>query len=125
MPQAARTAGHAAAKAEAEKLDRYPPAGGRAVWPVAHETWGGLGEQAEQFLAMCAAAATRRAHRRGRTPGNCLRRWKAQLDATLHRSIAAQLTSARVGLPGRARRRRRPVSLAALEEKCPLGADGH
>ena len=28
-----------------------------------------------------------------RLPGNCLRRWRAQLDAALHRGVAAQLAS--------------------------------
>ena len=52
QPAASHTAGAAAARAEKEKEDRYPPASGRYVWPVAHETWGRLGQQAEHLLDM-------------------------------------------------------------------------
>ena len=120
QPAAARVAGHAAAQAEREKFVTYPPAGGRSIIAVAHETWGRLGEQAEQLLAACNAAATRQAYRRGRLPGNSLRRWRAQLDAALHRGIASQLVSARCGLPGRRRRRVAPIDVAVLETRCPL-----
>ena len=68
----------------------------------------------------CAAATARRAYRRGRLPGNCLRRWRSQLDAALHRGIAAQLVSARFGLPGRGRRRHALADLTVLEARCPL-----
>ena len=122
-PASEQVAGSAAARAEAEKEDKYPAARGRAVWPVAHETWGRLGEQAEQLLVVIAAAAARRAYRRGRTAGTELRRWRAQLDAALQRSVAAQLSSALHGLPGRARRRRQgPRDLRCLEGACKLGA---
>ena len=120
MPAAARVHGHAAEDAEDEKAAKYPPRGGRSVIAVAHETWGRLGSSAEQLLATCAAIAARREHRRGRTAGNCLRRWRAQLDAELHRSVAAQLAAARHGLPGRRRRRPAPADRAALEQQCPL-----
>jgi hypothetical protein len=119
-PAAAREPGHVASVAEKEKSARYPDASGRAVWPVAHETWGRLGARAEQLLEACAAAAARQAYRRGRLPGNCLRRWRAQLDAALHRGIAAQLMAARFGLPGRRRRRRAPADVAQLEARCPI-----
>ena len=120
QPGAANAAGFAAAKAESEKDERYPCQSGRSVWPIAHETWGRLGSQAEALLQVCAAAAARRAYRRGRLPGNCLRRWRARLDATLHRSIAAQLSAARGGLPGRHCRRPAPVDKACLEARCRL-----
>ena len=120
QPAAALEAGAAAQKAEQEKDDRYPSSSGRVIWPVAHETWGRLGIQAEQLLEACAAAAARRAHRRGRLPGPSLRRWRARLDATLHRSIGAQLASARLGMPGRACRRAAPADHACLEARCGL-----
>ncbi|CAE8618940.1 unnamed protein product [Polarella glacialis] len=120
QPAAARTAGHAAAQGEREKHATYPAAGGRSIWAIAHETWGRLGAQAEQLLKTCAAVAARRAWRRGRAPGNCLRRWRAQLDAALRRGIAAQLAAARCGLPGKQRRRQAPADRADLEARCPL-----
>ena len=101
QPEASRQTGWASSRAEKDKKDRYPTAAGREVWPSAHETWGRLGDLAEQFLESCAAAASRRAWRAGRLPGNCIRRWHAQLDAELHRGVAMQLAAARYGLPGR------------------------
>ena len=120
LPGAAQEHGSAARHAEIEKLRKYPAAHGRAVWPIAHETWGRLGDRAEQLLSICAAIAARKAHRRGRAPGNSLRRWRAQLDAALHRGIAAQLVAAREGLPGKKRRRTAPADRALLEGRCPL-----
>ena len=120
MPTAARVYGHAAGEAEKEKEKKYPAGGGRRIIAVAHETWGRLGNSAEHLLQACAGAAARRAYRRGRLPGGHLRRWRAQLDATLHRGIASQLAAARHGLPGW---RRRPPSCsghAQLEASCPL-----
>ena len=113
-------AGAVAAKAEKEKHDRYPSASGRSVLPVAHETWGRLGEEAESLLLACAAAASRRAWRFGRLPGNPLRRWRAQLDAALHRGVAMQLAVARHGLPGRPCIKQAPADLAILESQCTL-----
>ena len=120
QPGASEAEGHAAAKGEQEKVARYPSSGGRCVWPLAHETWGRLGSEAECFLQACAAVAARRAYRCGRLPGACLRWWRARLDATLHRSIAAQLSAARWGLPGRKRHRTGPVDRACLEARCCL-----
>ena len=88
QPEAATRSGHAAARGEKDKLDRHPPAGGRQVWPVAHESWGRLGGMAEQLLESCAAAASSPAWRAGRLPGNPIKRWRAQLDAEIHRGIA-------------------------------------
>ena len=121
QPLASNAAGSAAEQAEKEKIEKYPSSGGRCVVAAAHETWGRLGVQAEDLLLHCAAAVRRRHLRRGRTSGNCLRRWRAQLDAALMRGIAAQLTSARFGLPGRVRRRVPPESAMQLEACCPLG----
>ena len=121
QPAASLSAGSTAREAEREKDERYPARAGRCVWPVAHETWGRLGERAEALLVLCAAAVTRRAHRRGRMPGNCLRRWRAQLDAALMRGVAAQLVSSRHGVPGRARKHLMPQDPARLEELCALG----
>ena len=120
MPAAARTHGFAAEQADIEKTEKYPASGGRSVLAVAHETWGRLGSGAEQLLAACAGVAARRAYRRGRLAGNCLGRWRAQLDAELHRNIAAQLAAAHVGLPGRRRRHAAPAGAADLEGRCPL-----
>ena len=96
QPGAARCSGYAAAQAEVEKETKYQAAGRRSLWPIAHETWGRLGHHAEQLLLTCSAVASRRAYRRGRAPGNCLRRGRAQLDGALHRSIALELASASV-----------------------------
>jgi hypothetical protein len=114
-PAAERTPASAASKAEAEKRERYPPAGGRQVWPVAHETWGRLGPAAEQLLQLCASAAARRAHRRGKVSGGELRRWRARLDGCLQRAVAMQQASAVRGLPGKRPVRVRPLDLHALE----------
>ena len=122
-PASERHAGACAQRAEAEKRDRYPAAGGRAVIPIVHETWGRLGTTAEDLLLALSAAAARRAYRRGRTAGPDLRKWRARLDAALQRSIAAQLDAAWNGLPGRPRQRRAPADLEALERCCPLSAD--
>ena len=105
----------AAAHAEQDKFDRYPAAGGRQVWPVAYEVYGRAGEQAEQLLELLAAAARRRAHRRGKAAGQELQRWRARLDAVLQRAVAAQVLSARVGLPGRRLFRRKPLDITAIE----------
>ena len=105
-PASEKTAGAACVRAAEDKHGRYGAAGGREIWPVAHETWGRLGTEAEHLLAVCAAAAARRAYRRGQLTGGCLRRWRVQLDGALQRGIAAQLFSARHGLPGRKARRR-------------------
>ena len=118
-PQAESKPGHAACQAEKEKWDKYPSTS-REIWPIAHETWGRLGPQAEDFLVFCAAAARRRAHRRGRAAGTELKRWRAALDACLHKGIAGQLVSARLGLPGKSAYRRRPQDLAALEAFSPV-----
>ena len=120
QPGAASFWGHAAAKAEQEKHEKYPARMGRSVWAIAHETWGRLGYDAEQLLVTCSAAASRRSYRRGRVPGNCLRRWRAQLDAILHRGIVAQLDAARFGLPGRSKHRKAPVDCSALEANSAL-----
>ena len=56
-------AGSAAQASEKEKYDRYPSNAGRSVLPAAHETWGRLGQVAEDLLAHSAAAATWRAYR--------------------------------------------------------------
>ena len=114
--------GACAEKAEGEKHERYPASGGRFVWPMAHETWGRLGAQAEILLQTLAAAAARRAYRRGRVGGNELRHWCAQLDATLQRSIAAQLTSAHFGLPGRSSTRRGPLDVEFVRCGCPIAS---
>jgi hypothetical protein len=119
-PAAEKTAGAAACKAEKEKLDRYPPANGRQVWPVTHETWGRLGPAAEQLLQACASAAARRAHRRGKVSGGELRRWRARLDGCLQRAVAMQQASAARGLPGRRPVRARPLDLHALEASCDV-----
>ena len=118
--KAAEQPGSAAEKAEGEKSDKYPAAAGRCVWPIAHETWGRLGHHAEAFLQMCASAATRREFRRGRLPGNNLARWRAQLDAALHRAVAMQLAVARSGMPGKKPHRSRRPPNAELEVSCPL-----
>ena len=110
----------AATKAENEKREKYPAASGKSVWPVVHETWGRLGTLAELFLQTCAAAARRRAHRRGRVSGGELRRWRAKLDGALQRAVALQLVAARRGLPGRRPHRRRPLDLEVLEASVPV-----
>ena len=119
MPSAARAYGHAADEAH-EKAKKYLSANGRRGIAVAHETWGRLGSSAEHLLSACAGVASRRAHRRGRLPGGCLNRWRAQLDAALHRNVAAQLSAAWHGLPGKRPLSLPPSSRAELEARCPL-----
>ena len=115
LAKATEVPGAAAAAGEAEKEQRYPQSGGRRVWPVIYEAFGRAGDAAEQLLQILAAAYRRRAHRRGRACGMEIQRWRARLDATLQRGIAAQLVSARLGLPGRRTFRRRPLDMAAVE----------
>ena len=113
--QASTTPGHAAAVGETEKHDRYPPAQGREVVAVVHETWGRLGSEAEDFLMRLAAAARRRGYRRGRDPANTLARWRERLDGTLHKAIAIQLAAALRGLPGKKPCRKAFTDLTCLE----------
>ena len=105
---ASQRAGAAAAVAETDKQTRYPPAEGRRITAFAVETWGRLGESAEELLPRLAEVATLRARRQGQvaTAGVFLRRWRATLDACLQRGVAASLLAARDGLPGRTHRRR-------------------
>ena len=107
QPRASRQAGVAAAAAEEDKQQRYPPAGGRSVTAFSVETWGRLGLSAEELLATLAAEATRHARRRGHaaTASSFLRRWRASLDASLQRGVAAALLAARCGLPGKPHKR--------------------
>ena len=107
QPAASQRAGSAAAIAEDDKQSRYPPAGGRKVIAFAVETWGRLGESAEELLPLLAEAATLRARRRGQdaTAGSFLRRWRAMLDGCLQRGVAAALLSATHGLAGRLHKR--------------------
>ena len=116
LPAAVGEDGAAMLRAAAEKADRYPDASGRRVVTLGHETWGRLAVSAECMLQLCAEVGARRDHRRGRLPGNRLSRWRAQLDASLQRAVAAQLNSARWGLPGREpRRKRRAVDTPSVE----------
>ena len=89
QPNASSQPGTAAAEAEADKQSRYPPAGGRSVPAFAVETWGRLGQTAEELLTTLAAEATRHARRRGHvvTTGAFMRKWRASLDASLQRGI--------------------------------------
>ena len=119
--EALRKPGAAAAHAEREKTEKYPAVPGAAVWPLVHETWGRLGDRAEELLAIAAAASARRAMRRGRVPGNELRRWRARLDGILQRGAADQLHGAKHGLPGKRPCRRRPLDLSQLEASCRCG----
>ena len=107
QPRASRTAGYAAAEAADDKQKRYPPAQGRTVTAFALETWGRLGDSAEELLATLAAEATRHARRHGHavTASSFMRRWRATLDACLQRGVAAALLAARCGLPGKSHRR--------------------
>jgi len=107
QPSASRQAGVAAAAAEKDKQQRYPPAAGRTVTAFAMETWGRLGLSGEELLQALAAEAARHARRHGQTAtaGAFIRRWRATLDASLQRGVAAALTSSRCGLPGKTHRR--------------------
>ena len=112
---AAASAGATALVGQADKKTRYPTNGGRSVWPVVYEAYGRAGPDAEYLLQLLVASFRRRAHRRGRASGQELQRWRARLDATLHRGVAAQLVAARLGLPGRRPFRRRPLDVTAIE----------
>ena len=101
MPTASEITGYAAGRGEAAKASRYPPAGGRVVLALAHETYGRLGPAAEDLLLRCVAVAARKAHREGRGPDrNLLKTWRARLDASLVRGLATQLHQAHAGTPG-------------------------
>ena len=106
QPEASLTPGHAASTAEARKSQRYPAAAGRSVTPFAMETWRRLGDEAESLLQTLAAAASRRATRRGQVlpASGYLKRWRAALDAIAQRGIAMSLLSANYGLAGRPRK---------------------
>ena len=108
QPGASQRPGAAAAIAEEDKQTRYPPNGGRKVTAFSVETWGRLGESAEELLRLLAEKATLRARRRGQVvvAGSFLRRWRAMLDGCLQRGVAAALLSAKHGLPGKPHKRR-------------------
>ena len=108
QPKSSREAAAAATMAEKDKQQRYPPTQGRVVTPFAMETWGRLGNDAEEMLTTLAAEATRHARRHGHvvTAGSFMRRWRASLDASLQRGVAAALLAARYGLPGTSHRKR-------------------
>jgi len=108
QPRAAQQSGWAAECAERDKEERYPAAGGRSVWTFALETWGRLGTAGEELLQFIAAEAVRHARRRGHvvTAGSFLRQWRATVDASLQKGVAAALISARCGLPGHAHHKR-------------------
>ena len=120
LPNSSQIPGHAAAQAEKEKEDKYPSAAGRSAWPVAYETWGRAGQQAELLLCQLAAAARHRAHRQGRAVGRELPMWRARIDGTLQRGVAQQLVTARQGLPGKSLYRERPLDLARVEAQAPV-----
>ena len=117
---AAQHPGAAAAAGSRENRDKYPSRAGRCIWPVIHETWDRLGEDAEQLLQLCAAAGRRYSHRRGRACGQELASWRARLDGTLQRAVCMQHASCMRGLPGRKQYRPRPLDLAALEAGTPV-----
>ena len=50
QPTASQTAGSAEEQAAKETLETYPPSNRRSVTTAAHETWGRLGQEAEEFL---------------------------------------------------------------------------
>ncbi len=118
QPHAAAVDGSAAAVGAVVKRRRYPSKAGRQVTPLGHETWGRLGDDAEDLLARCQAVATRLAHRAGRSPPAFLKHWRPVLDATLAREVASQLHFAAAGTPGRPRERRPPPR--SSEAACPL-----
>ena len=74
--------------------------------PFAVETWGRLGDTAEDPIQELAAEASRHARLRGfdSSARSFLTRWRASLDACLQRGMEKSLLAARRGLPGRARR---------------------
>ena len=114
-PASEQKDGAALVRAAADKQGTYPAACGRCVVALGHETWGRLSEEAEHILQLCAAVAARRDYRRGRLPGDRVRRWRAMLDASLQRAVAEQRQAAAFGLPGRPVRRRRAIDLTNLE----------
>ena len=96
---------------ERDKAQRY----GSTVVALVHESWGRLNDAAESLLAAAAEAAARLDWRRGRTPGQRLQRWRAQLDADLQRAQVGMQHAAVQGLPGRAHKRPAPLDLPALQ----------
>ena len=90
-------------------------ASSRSVIALSHELFGRLGDSAEHVLQVMAAVGVRRDHWDGRPPINRLRRWRAVLDATLHRGVVAQLDCAWRGMPGRSRGRSAPRNVQNIQ----------
>ena len=121
-PAAARYATPAAGKdgaaisqAVKDKGNTYPAQNGQEAVPLVYNSWGRLGRECEDLLAECAELAAYSDYRRGVLPSCRLARWRAQLDADLHRAQLAMQHAAFAGLPGRPQRRTRPVDLSTLE----------
>ena len=116
LDAAARVPGATARQAEKDKTARYPPSGGRSVVPFAVETWGRLGDGAEDLLQCLAAAAAHHARRRGQDceASGRLKSWRAILDASVQRGVAEMQVAARYGLPGRPLQRRGPRQESSL-----------
>ena len=82
----------AAGSAEAEKLERYPPAGGVAVRGVAMEVLGHHGPGLTCLLHELADRARATAIQQGRAPARYLQRWRAQLSGAAARLVGRAAT---------------------------------
>ena len=90
-------------EAKCNQQERYPPVGGHSVTAFAVESLGRFGLSAEELLSTLVAEATRHARRRGYVAiaSTFLRKWRASLDATLQRGVAASLLAGQCGLSGK------------------------
>ena len=78
---ATRARGDAAATAEDEKEDRYPPRAGLRVRGAAMELFGRHGDGLRSLLAELADRARARERAQGHAPTRWLRKWRARLSA--------------------------------------------
>jgi hypothetical protein len=97
LARAAAADGACNLQAERDKTLKYPARGGWSVSPLAHETFGRLGDTAESILLMADVAAKRADALAGRASSSRCRRWRALLDAAVHVGVAHQLLAASAG----------------------------
>ena len=101
VPTTATEAGHACDVASHDKSARYTAQQGRHVRAFAVESWGRLGDIAEQVLSELAAAASHFDALRGRESRGRLARWRCTIDGALQHGVVRALHGAHFGLAGR------------------------
>ena len=84
----------AAAKADADKVKRYPPTAGFVACPAAVETWGVFGEQLEGLLDLLVARWARGVSATPHAVARKARLWRAALGVVQVRVLAKHLAAA-------------------------------